>query len=265
MSMMRTSNPALNAFEQAARQAGTQSQTMTLQGTATKTMALLVLVGAAAGWVWYLFSQAMAAANTGAATPAAVMSAGMQAVMPWMIGGVIGGLIFALVTVFKVNWAPVTAPFYAICEGLFLGALSSMIETRYPGIVVQAVGLTFGVLLVMLVAYRTGVIKVTRGFALGVVAATGAIALFYLATMVLGMFGVNTGTLTGSGPLSIGISVVIVIVAALNLALDFAFIDQQAEAGAPKSMEWYGAFSLLVTLVWLYLEILRLLSKLRER
>ena len=150
-------------------------------------------------------------------------------------------------------------------EGLFIGAVSALYEVRYPGIVMQAVGLTFGTLIALLLAYRSGVIRVTDNFRLGVVAATGGIALFYFATMILGFFGVQFPSIYGAGPLGIGVSVFVVIIAALNLVLDFDFIESGARAGAPKYMEWYGAFGLMVTLVWLYLEILRLLSKLRSR
>ena len=177
----------------------------------------------------------------------------------------IGGFIVALVTVFKKTWAPITAPIYALLEGLVLGTASAMMEMRFHGIAIQAVGLTFGTLVALLLVYRTGVIKVTDNFRLGVVAATGGIALFYIATMILGFFGVRFPSIYGAGPLGIGISVFVVIIAALNLVLDFDFIESGARMGAPKYMEWYGAFGLMVTLIWLYFEILRLLSKVRSR
>ena len=176
-----------------------------------------------------------------------------------------GGLIFAMITVFKKTWAPITAPIYAILEGLALGSISAMYEMRFAGLPMQAVGLTFGVLVALLLVYRTGIIRVTDKFRMGVVAATGGIFVFYLLTWILGFFGVRFPSVYGAGPLGIGISVAIVIVAALNLVLDFDFIESGARAGAPKYMEWYGAFGLMVTLIWLYLEILRLLSKLRSR
>ena len=186
-------------------------------------------------------------------------------VLPFIMVGGIGGFVMALVTTFKKEWSAVTAPIYAVLEGLALGGLSAIFELRYPGIVVQAVALTFATLFCLLGAYKSGMIKATENFKLGVVAATGAIALVYLASWILSFFHVPMTFMTDSSPLSIGISVVIVIVAALNLVLDFDFIEQGATYGAPKYMEWYAGFGLLVTLVWLYMEILRLLAKLRER
>jgi len=252
--MMRTANPALSSksFGGFARPRGgpmsdVAPAAMTVQGTVNKTAILLLLVIAAAAWPWYLASRSP------------------EAMMPFLLLGVIGGLITALVTIFKKEWAPITSPIYAACEGLVLGAISAIYELRFPGIVFQAMALTFGTLGVMLVTYKTGAIKATENFKLGVIAATGAIALVYFATFLLQMFGVNVGFMHSAGWLGIGISMVVVIVAALNLVLDFDFIEQGAKQGAPKYMEWYGAFGLLVTLVWLYLEILRLLSKLNSR
>ena len=161
--------------------------------------------------------------------------------------------------------AMTTAPAYALLEGLALGGISATFELRFPGIAIQSVSLTFGVLLVLLLAYRSGLIPVTQNFRLGIVAATGAIMLFYVLQFVLGFFGVHFTSINGSGPIGIGISLIIVAVAALNLVLDFDFIENGARMGAPKYMEWYGAFGLMVTLVWLYLEILRLLTKIRGR
>jgi len=171
----------------------------------------------------------------------------------------------ALVTIFKPVWAPVTAPIYALLEGLALGAISAYFQARFPGIVIQAVALTFGVLFALLLAYRSGLIPVTENFRLGIVAATGGIAIFYLVAIGLGFFGIRIPMLHEGSWLGIGFSVFVVIIAALNLVLDFDFIEKGAEQGAPKVMEWYAAFGLIVTLVWLYLEILRLLSKLRSR
>jgi len=177
------------------------------------------------------------------------------------IGG-IGGFITALVTIFKRSWSALTAPVYAVLEGLFLGAISAFFEAQYPGLVMQAVALTIGTLLVMLLAYKTGLIKVTQKFRMGVVAATGAIALVYMMSWILSMFGVQSHIMTSSGGIGIVISLVVVVVAALNLVLDFDFMDKGSQAGLPKYMEWYAAFGLMVTLVWLYLEMLRLLSRL---
>ena len=174
--------------------------------------------------------------------------------------------MIALVTVFKKQWAPVTAPLYAALEGLFLGAVSAMFELRFPGIVMQAVGLTFGTLAALLMAYRSGLIKATENFKLGVFAATGGIALLYLVNIGMRAFGFGgMGFIHDSGLIGIAFSGFVVVIAALNLVLDFDFIENGVEKGAPKYMEWYAAFGLLVTLVWLYLEILRLLSKLQSR
>jgi uncharacterized YccA/Bax inhibitor family protein len=183
----------------------------------------------------------------------------------WLMLGVFGGFIVAMVTIFKQSWAPMTAPIYALCEGLFLGAISAFLDLRYPGIAIQAVGLTFGTLLTMLLVYRAGLIRVTNKFRIGIIAATGGIALFYLLEMILGFFGVRFVAVNGSGPIGIAFSLFVCAIAALNLVLDFDFIEQGVNYGAPKYMEWYGAFGIMVTLVWLYLEILRLLSKMRSR
>jgi uncharacterized YccA/Bax inhibitor family protein len=254
MPMMKTSNPALgqNTFRGMTGYGGgltDATNRMTLNGTVNKTGLLLICAMATAGWTWHLFMQ----------------SRDMAEISPLMMGGLIGGLIFGLVTSFKREWAPATAPLYALCEGLLLGGISAMMDLRYPGIAVQAVGLTFGTLFVLLLAYRSGLIKVTQKFRLGVIAATGGIFLFYMAQMLLGFFGVRFFSVNGGGLIGIGFSLVVVGVAALNLVLDFDFIEQGVGMGAPKYMEWYGAFGIMVTLVWLYLEILRLLSKINSR
>jgi uncharacterized YccA/Bax inhibitor family protein len=179
--------------------------------------------------------------------------------------GAIGGFIVAMVTIFKKEWSPITAPIYALLEGLVLGGVSAMLEMRFKGIAIQAVALTFGTLIAMLLAYRSGFIKVTDKLRMGIVAATGGIAVFYLLQFVLGFFGVHFNAINGSGMIGIGFSFIVVIVAALNLVLDFDLIENGARYGAPKYMEWYGAFALMITLIWLYFEILRLLSKFRSR
>jgi uncharacterized YccA/Bax inhibitor family protein len=245
--LLRSTNPVLK--ERAFAGAIPTGETMTIQGTVNKTGLLLFFVVVTAAWTWGL---------SHSNTP--------EAAFPWMIGGAVGGFVVALVTVFKKEWSPLTAPIYALLEGLVLGGISALFERSYPGIAVQAVALTFGVLFVLLLAYKTGIVRATRGFKLGVIAATGAIALVYLVNIVMTVFfHSGMSILQSSTPLGIGISVVIVIVAALNLILDFDMIETGAKMGAPKYMEWYGAFGLMVTLIWLYFEILRLLSKLRER
>ncbi len=246
--LMRTSNPALNAraFQGEGAAIG---DAMTLRGTVNKTGVLLICAIATAAWTWNLFFHARSQAT----------------VLPLAMIGGIGGLIFALVTIFKKTWAPVTAPIYALLEGLVLGSISAIFELRFPGIAIQAVSLTFGTLVVLLLAYRSGLIPVTQKFRMGVVAATGGIALFYFVQIILGFFGVHFNSVNGSGAIGIGFSVFVVIIASLNLVLDFDFIESGVNAGAPKYMEWYAAFGLMVTLIWLYFEILRLLSKLRSR
>jgi uncharacterized YccA/Bax inhibitor family protein len=247
---MRTANPALNkkTFQDYTAEAAA-SKPMTIQGTVNIAALLLCCLLVSAGWTWNMFYN----------------SGNPDAVMPWMIGGAIGGFIVALITVFKKTWSPITAPIYALLEGLFIGGISSIFEAKYPGIVIQAVGLTFGTLFGLLVAYKTGFIKATENFKLGVVAATGGIALIYFVSFILGFFGVGVPFIHESGLMGIGFSLFVVVIAALNLVLDFDFIEHGAEHGAPKYMEWYAAFGLMVTLVWLYIEILRLLAKLRDR
>lgn len=245
--LMRTSNPALN--EKAFKGQVATGEAMTLQSTVNKTGLLLLCVVATAAWTW-----GMSHSNT------------PEAALPWMMGGLVGGFIMALVTIFKKEWSPVTAPVYALLEGLVLGGISAIFEHSYPGIAIQAVGLTFGTLFVMLVAYKTGVIRATEKFKIGVLAATGGIALLYFVEMILGMFfHIQVPMIHQSGPWGIAFSLFVVVIAALNLVLDFDMIETGVQNGAPKYMEWYGAFGLMVTLIWLYLEILRLLGKARRR
>jgi uncharacterized YccA/Bax inhibitor family protein len=185
-----------------------------------------------------------------------------------LIGSGIGGFILAIITVFKKKeWAPITVPLYAVLEGAMLGGISYMYNSLYDGIVTNAILLTVGILVSLLIAYRSGYIKATENFKLGIFAATGGIALVYFINFIMGVFGSGLGVMriNNSSILSIGFSIVVVIIASLNLVLDFDFIEEGAEKGAPKFMEWYGAFGLLVTLIWLYLEILRLLAKLNSR
>lgn len=243
--MMRTANPALNSktFDRALV---SSDERMTIQGTVNKTAVCLGLLLASASWTW-----------------GKVMAGG---VIPGTVGlALLGAFVVGIVAVFKKEWAPVTAPLYALLEGLGVGVISALFEQKFPGIVIQAVSLTFGTLAALLIAYKSGMIKATENFKLGVVAATGAIAIFYLVSLVLGFFNIHIPFIHESGVLGIGFSLFVVVVAALNLVLDFDFIEHGAAQGAPKYMEWYGAFGLMVTLIWLYLEMLRLLSKLRER
>lgn len=246
---MRSSNPALNdkSFSDFPPEARTDGA-MTLEGTVNKTGVLLSLCGASAVWSWRKMMEDPAAAA------------------PWIWPALIGGFIVGLVTIFKKPWAPVTAPVYAVLEGLLLGVISAAYERRFGGIVFQAVVLTFGTLFALLAAYRSGAIQATDNFRLGVVSATGAIAVLYLVDLGLAFFaGIRVPFIHESGPMGILFSLFVVGLAALNLVLDFDFIEKGAASGAPKYMEWYGAFGLLVTLVWLYLEILRLLSKTRKK
>jgi len=246
---MRTANPALNkkTFESLER---ANDKVMTINGTVNKTVLSLVILLVGALYTWQMFDQ----------------TKNVETIYPWLIGGSIGGFIVALITVFKKTLAPITTPIYALLEGVALGGLSAWFETMYPGIVFQAVTLTFGVLFALLFAYRSGLIKVTENFKLGVVAATGGIALVYVISWLMNMFtGAGISMIHDNGLMGIGFSLFVVVIAALNLVLDFDFIESGAQQGAPKYMEWYGAFGLIVTLVWLYVEILRLLSKLRSR
>ncbi len=253
--MMRTANPALNDNTFTRHVDLTGDDRMTLMGTVHKTGILLLILLATASITWGMVFDVGADGRLAVAGGAGLFT----------IGGAIGGLIFALITCFKRTWAPVTAPIYAAFEGLFLGGISAFAEQMYPGIVPQAAGLTFAILFALLGAYRSGLIKATENFKLGVCAATGGIFLVYIASFLLGLFGVSIPFLHDSGPIGIGISVFICVIAALNLVLDFDFIENGAEQGAPKYMEWFGAFGLMVTLIWLYVEILHLLMKLRGR
>ena len=250
---MRSGNPALgeNTFLDigSGRVVSRGDETMSLNGTVNKSGILLALILVTASYVWGMYDGPESASR----------------IMPWVAMGGIGGFIVALITVFKKTWAPVTAPVYALLEGLFLGGISAMFEARFPGIVMQAVGLTFGTLAALLLAYRSGLIRATENFKLGVVAATGGIFLLYLVNFGMSFFGKSMPFIHESGWMGIGFSAFVVIIAALNLVLDFDFIENGVEQGAPKYMEWYGAFGLMVTLVWLYLEILRLLAKLQYR
>jgi uncharacterized YccA/Bax inhibitor family protein len=243
--MFRSGNPILrdDTFKGLPRAAG---ETMTLQGTVNKTGLSLLILLAAASYTW----QGVTRENP---------------VSPLLWVGLLGGLVLALATSFKPVWAPFTTPLYAALEGLFLGGISGLYELRYPGLVMNAVGLTFGCLAALLLTYSTGLIRPSEKFKTGVMVATGGVALLYLVSMGLGFFGKTVPLIHDSGTIGIAFSVFVVALAAMNLVLDFDFIESGAQRGAPKYMEWFGAFALLVTLVWLYLEMLRLLAKLQNR
>ena len=238
---LRSGNPVLS--NSTFNSADNTTKQMTIEGTVNKTaISLFLLVGTG-----YLSFEAM--------SPIMLISCG------------VGGFIVALITIFKKKWAPITVPIYAILEGGLLGGISFMYSKMYDGIVLNAICLTIGILLSLLMAYRSGLIKPSENFKLGIAAATGGIAIVYLINFAMGFFGSGMDVMStnNSSMMSIGFSLVVIVIAALNLVLDFDFIEEGAEKGAPKYMEWYGAFGLLVTLIWLYLEILRLLAKLNSR
>jgi uncharacterized YccA/Bax inhibitor family protein len=251
---MRSGNPVLQ--DKTFQGLFADGERMTVAGTVNKTAILLVLLAVTAGWTWLRFDEALAQGGPAAA---------LAAVTPFLWGGLVAGFVLAMVTLFARRYAGITGPLYAIAEGFAVGGVSAVMELRFPNIVIQAVALTFGVLAVMLLAYRSGWIKVTDKFRTGVVAATGAIALLYLVNIGLRAFtSIDIPFIHESGALGIGFSLVVVGLAALNLALDFDAIEGGAAQGAPKYMEWFGAFALMLTLVWLYMEILRLLGKTRR-
>ena len=243
---LRSGNPALSASTFTGFGSMEQAESMTIQGTVNKTALSLLIVMVSASYTW-----------------------GMPIVDGRFGGlialGAIGGLITALVTIFKKQWAMYTVPAYAVLQGLMLGGVSRFFEASYPGIVNQAVFLTFGTLGALLLAYKSGLIKPTENFKLGIFAATGGIAMLYLISFVMSFFGSGIGFIHSNSTFGILFSFGVVIIAALNLVLDFDFIEEGSEIGAPKYMEWYATFGLLVTLIWLYLEILHLLAKLQSR
>ncbi|MFV0336911.1 MAG: Bax inhibitor-1/YccA family protein [Chthoniobacterales bacterium] len=240
---MPSSNPTLRpaAFENVERSVG---PAMSLSGTINRSAILLLLVILGASYTWNTTSQY-----------APILT----------FGGGIAGFIIAMVTIFKMKWAPFTSPVYALCEGLFLGGISAMYNTQSQGIVLQAVMLTFGVLATMLFLYQMRIIRVNDTFRTVITAAIGGIALVYVVGFVLGFFGIQMPFINDASPIGIGISLFIVGIASLSLALDFDTIEKGIQARAPRYMEWYCAFGLMISLIWLYLEILRLLSKLNRR
>ena len=250
MAIFKSGNPTLSEkhFEKTLVQNG--SEIMTEKGTMNKFFMMCLLVIAAASFTWSAYYQG-------------------KDVTSWMWIGAIGGFVVAIATTFKPNWSPITAPIYALLEGVFVGAISAVYNNAFqqvaPNIIMQAVGLTFGVVIAMFLLYRFRVIKATERFRSIVMTATFGIAIFYVIAMVLRMFGVQIAFLHEGSMLGIGFSLLVVSLAALNLILDFDMIEKGVAVGSPKYMEWYGAFGLIVTIVWLYLEILRLLGKLNSR
>jgi len=250
---VRTANPALSdsTFRQLA---GTTSSPMTLSGTVQKCFLLVALTMGSAFYSWNL-TYSHSDGWSEVATP----------VIPgWYLPMILGTLVLSFVIIFKKQWAPFLAPVYALGEGLLLGAISALFDYKYPGIAFQAVLCTMGTFVALLLAYQSGWIKATENFKLGILSATGGVMIVYLIDMVLRYFGRSVPFIHENGPVGIIVSLVIVVIAALNLVLDFDFIEKGVEQKAPRYMEWYAAFGLLVTLVWLYLEILRLLSKSRK-
>lgn len=241
--MLRSGNPTLQGDTFSSTHAFAGQETMTIQGTVNKTFVLLGLTVLGASWAW----------------------TNVPASSAWTMPAALVGFGIALVTVFKKEWAAVTGPLYALVEGVLIGSISYYFQARYPGIVQQATGLTFGTLFSLLLAYKSGLIRPTENFKLGVAAATGGICLLYLVSIGMSFFGKSIPFIHESTPIGIGFSIFVVIIASLNLVMDFDFIERGAESGAPKHLEWYGAFSLMVTLIWLYIEILRLLAKSRNR
>jgi uncharacterized YccA/Bax inhibitor family protein len=229
---------------------------MTLEGVVLRSLAMLALVVLPAVYIWWQMSNAAVVGN----------DSRLELLYAIGAGSVIAAMVAALVTVLKPDWSPVTAPAYAIAEGIAIGGVSMLIETKLPGIVMQAVALTFATFFSLLVAYGSGWIRATDNLRLMVFSATGAIALLYLVSFALRLFGgIEVPFIHENGWVGIGFSLFVVAVAALNLVLDFDHIERAIESGAPKHLEWYAAFGLTVTLVWLYLEILRLLAKIRSR
>lgn len=247
---MRTHNPVFaKAFSQTGQRVSTGAKTMTVSGTIDKAVILFFVVLIGAIYTWNQFY----AYDETAIAPGSLMTIGL-----------IVGLIAAFATIFKPHWAPISSVVYAGAEGLLLGSLTAMVNAYAPGIAIQAVGLTLGVLFTMLALYRLRIIRVTQKLRAGIISATGGIFIFYLIMMVMGMFGAQPAFMYNASPLGLGISLVIIGVAAFNLLLDFDFIENASGKGLPGYMNWYAAFGLMVTLIWLYIEILNLLSRLRD-
>lgn len=248
------SSPLFSEKAFSATRSGSYEGSMTLKGTVDKSIVLFLTLLAPAVWIW----------NKMGGDPEYAINNGVQT---YMYGGLIIGLISILIMSFKKSWSPYLAPVYAAAEGVLLGALSMFFEAMFPGIVMQAVAITMGIFALMLVLYKTNVLRATPMFTKVIYIATAGVGIFYLLMMVLNLFGVHglSSFYAGSSPMSIGLSVLIAGIAAFNLIMDFTFIEEASNAGAPKYMEWYAGVGLLATLIWLYIEILRLLAKLQSR
>ncbi len=253
MDIMKSGNPTLSEkiFSRSATEAS--AEVMTVRGAINKFGFLIFMVIGGAAFTWNQYNNQLS------------IETASHSIIPYLWGGLIGGLICALAIIFKPTWSPYLAPVYGLLEGLFLGSISAVLNDafaeKYPGLVLQAVGLTFGVAIAMFLLYNFRVIRATEKFRSIIISATMGIFIFYLITLVLGLFHVNMPFMYDASPLGIGISLFVIAIAALNLILDFDMIERGAEQGAPKFMEWYGAFGLLVTIIWLYIEILKLLSR----
>ena len=250
MALFKSGNPALreDTFTSAGAVAD-ESNAMTLQGTVNKTAILLVAVLVPAIYVWDLFYETKE----------------FQSIAAYFYVGLIGGLVTALIVAFNKPWAPYLSVVYALFEGMALGGLSAVMEFSYPGIVIEALMLTFGIFFCLLLIYKLEIIKATENFKLIVASATGGIALYYLLSFGFSFFGITLPLVNDSSVGGIIFSLFVVAIAAMNLVVDFDFIERGVEQKAPKYMEWYAAFGLMVTLIWLYIEILRLLAKSRRR
>jgi len=251
MSLFKSGNPTLSEKQFQQTTSGYNSyETMTVRGTMNKFGFLMLMVMAGAAFSWQAFNEG-------------------KNITPYLLIGALGGLVVALVITFKKEWSGYLAPAYGILEGVFVGAISAyfnfLFHEKYPDIIMHAVLLTFAVAASMYLLYSLRIIKVTERLRSVIFVATASIAVFYLLTWILGFFGIHFAFLTTGSTFGIVFSLAVIGIAALNLLLDFDMIERGSEMGAPKFMEWYGAFGLLVTLVWLYLEILRLLSKLNDR
>lgn len=259
---MRTSNPALN--DSVFSVSNTGSEVMTLEGTAIKSLLLTMIVILCGAWAYDSSMSELVSLN-----PSVIEESGKlgtlshvpSSIYTKVIGGALVGFVLGMIIIFNPKSAPILSFPYAIVEGISLGAFSTIFEYMYPGVVPVSIAITMGILFALLIVYSLGLIEATENFKLGVVAATGGICLFYLSAIVLGFFGIEMPMLHETGPMGIGLSLVIVVIASLNLVLDFDFIESGVNQGCPKYMEWYGAFGLLVTLVWLYLEVLKLMAK----